>query len=79
MKPTKYINIFNFGGPCGQSDVTESRAEAVKEAEDWAYRYMYTLTDAGQIDLTPEFSETFQARATAYHETNRLVSAMREK
>jgi hypothetical protein len=67
-QPTKFINIHSFGGKeYGESEVLTSRAEAVKDAEEWADRYQYTLTDIGQIDLRDEFSERYQA-TRAYDE-----------
>jgi hypothetical protein len=60
-QPTTYFNIHSFGGKeyC-ESEVIRTREEAVREAEAWADRYVYTLTEHGRIDLRDEFSERYQ-------------------
>ncbi len=67
-EPTLFLNVHSFGGKeYAESEVMHSRAEAVRAAEEWADRYVYTLTEFGRIDLRDEFSERYQA-TRAYDE-----------
>jgi len=65
---TIFLNVHSFGGKeyC-ESDVIRSREEAIRAAEEWSDRYVYTLTEHGRIDLRDEFSERYQ-RTRGYDE-----------
>jgi hypothetical protein len=70
LQPTIFLNVHNFGGKrYAESEVLTSRADAVRDAEEWADRYEFTLTDTGKIDLREEFSERYQ-RTRAHDELN---------
>jgi hypothetical protein len=59
-KPTIFVNVHQ--GQVGLEafdSVHTSRTEAAQAAEDYSDSYRFTLTDAGKIDLTAEFSEGF--------------------
>jgi hypothetical protein len=63
MSPILYVNIHNGAlGLEAHDGVWTSRADAVDAAEAYYNTYAFTLTDAGKIDLTPEFSEGYQER-----------------
>jgi hypothetical protein len=59
--PTTFLNVHSFGGKeyC-ESDVIRTREEAIRAAEEWSDRYVFTLTEHGRIDLRDEFSERYQ-------------------
>jgi len=79
-EPTKFLNIHNFGGKdYAESEVLNSRAEAIKDAEQWADRYQYTLTDIGMIDLSDEFSEDFQEKRDFDAAVDRKIDEMKEE
>ena len=66
---TIYVNVFYILGnemPL-ERPVLRTRERAIEDAEEFAERYAYTLTDAGKIDLSGEFSEEYQnAQAKSY-------------
>ena len=69
-EPTIFVNIHRGAfGPEAFETVHTSRHEATVAAEDFASTYLFTLTDAGKINLTPEFSE-------AYHEARDFDAAV---
>jgi len=62
--PTIFINVFRIRGalmPMEQAVIT-NRAEAIRDAEEFADEYRFTLTDTGSINLEPEFSEAWQEK-----------------
>jgi|CZKL01.1.fsa_nt_gi hypothetical protein len=60
-QPTTFLNVHSFGGKqYAESEVLTSRAAALKDAEEWSDRYVFTLTEFGRIDLRDEFSERYQ-------------------
>jgi hypothetical protein len=78
-EPTIYFNIHTFGGKeyC-ESERLHNRAEAIREAEAWADRYQYTLTEFGRIDLRNEFSESYQAMRAYDERMDARIDSMKE-
>lgn len=77
--PTIFLNVHSFGGKeYAESEVITSRAEAIRDAEDWADRYVYTLTDIGRIDLRDEFSEAYHDQGARDAAVDARIDAMRE-
>jgi hypothetical protein len=68
--PTLLINIFRFDGklmPLEHHGVATTREEAVKNAEEFADEYEFTLSDTGKLDLSGDFSaEYWAARELSY-------------
>lgn len=63
MTPTIFVNVFTTEGQTSAGgEVLSTRAEAIRYAEEFAGDYQFTLTDAGKIDLSDEFSERYQAQ-----------------
>src|ERR1700728_3994651 len=63
MQLTLFVNVHRTSfGLEAHDGVWTSRADAVDAAEAYADTYAFTLTDAGTIDLTPEFSEAFHEK-----------------
>jgi hypothetical protein len=80
IQPTVFINVHSFGGrQYAETDVLTSRADAVRDAEEWADRYAYTLTDTGQIDLRDEFSEAYQAMRAYDERMDARIDARKEE
>lgn len=80
-QPTLFINVFNFDGkdmPLESNGVAKTRAEAVRDAEDFADQYSYTLTDAGRLDLSSEFSEGFQSKRDFDAAVDAQIAARKE-
>lgn len=66
-----YVNVFadNTGKEYAEGFVCHTRKAAIDDAEEFADRYLYTLTDIGRITLEPEFSDSYaeaQARKRDY-------------
>jgi hypothetical protein len=78
-QPTIFLNILSFDGKhIGQTEVLTSRADAVRDAEDWSERYEYTFTNLGVIDLRPEFSEKYKAAVAHDQHVDARIDEMRE-
>ena len=61
--PALFINVFRNGNRLEAHDgVWTSRKDAVDAAEAYADTYAYTVTDAGKINLEPEFSEGWREK-----------------
>jgi hypothetical protein len=79
-QPTIFLNILSFDGKqMAESEVLNSRAEALRDAEEWAERYLFTLTDLGKIDLSSEFSEAFQEKRDFDVAVDAKIDEMRER
>jgi hypothetical protein len=79
MCPTVFVNIHRTShGLEAHDGVWTGRADAVDAAEQYASSYQYTLTDAGRIDLTPDFSEEYTAARDAEAAREQKTDAMRE-
>jgi hypothetical protein len=77
--PTLYVNVFDNHGRLEAHDgVYTSRAEAADAAEQYADTYRFTLTDAGKVDLTPEFSEAFHERRDFDATVDARIDGMRD-
>jgi hypothetical protein len=81
-RPTLLINVFRFDGrdmPLESHGVCTGIAEAVRRAEEFADEYRYTLTDAGVINLTTQFSEGWQDRKDFDAAVDAKIDGMRER
>jgi hypothetical protein len=79
--PSLFINVFTIDGvdmPLESHGVAKSLAEAVKDAEDHADDYVYTLTDIGKMDLSPHFSESFHEKRDFDAAVDRHIDELRE-
>ena len=57
--------------------VIKNREEAVRHAEEFSDFYVYTLTDVGIIDLTPDFSEGFHEKRDFDAAVDRKIDDMK--
>jgi hypothetical protein len=78
--PTLFVNVFEKDGRTfAEGDVYIDRRQAIEDAEEWSDNYVYTLTDTGKLDLSPEFSEGFQERRDFDAAVDAKIDAMRER
>jgi hypothetical protein len=78
-QPTVFVNVHAGAfGPEAFETVHTSRHEAAVAAEDYADSYLFTLTDAGKIDLTPEFSEGYHERRDFDASVDARIDQMKE-
>ena len=79
-KPTVYVNVFCFdtADMSLERPVLTTRAAAIEDAEESGDDYVYTLTDAGKIDLEPEFSERYHERKAFDARMDAKIDEMRE-
>ena len=64
-QPTVFVNVFDNAKAKrheAHDGVYTHRREAADAAEQYSESYLYTLTDAGKINLTPDFSEGFHEK-----------------
>jgi hypothetical protein len=80
MNPTLYINIFRNGERLEAHDgVYTSRTEAIDAAEGYGDSYEFTLTEAGRINLEPEFSEEYHQRRVRDEDVDYRLEDLKEK
>jgi hypothetical protein len=76
---TVFVNVHRGAfGPEAFETVHTSRHEAATAAEDYADSYLYTLTDAGKLDLTPEFSESYHEARDADAAVDAHIDQLKE-
>jgi hypothetical protein len=79
IAPAFYVNVFDNRGRLEAHDgVWTNRADAVDAAEQYADSYRFTLTDAGKIDLTEEFSEGFHEKRDFDAAVDRHIDELRD-
>jgi hypothetical protein len=81
MTPTIFINVFRVKGRemSFERNLITSRAEAIEDAEAYADEYAYTLSDAGMIDLRPEFSEAYHEQRDFDATVDARIDEMKER
>lgn len=79
--PSVFVNIHNNAKARrieAHDGVFSTRREAADAAEEYADSYLYTLTDAGKVDLTSEFSEGFHEKRDYDAAVDAKIDAMKE-
>ncbi len=78
--PKTFVNIhYNWKDKRleAHDGVFPNRADAAEAAEAYADSYRFTLTDIGQLDLTPDFSEGFHEKRDFDAAVDRKIDEMK--